>query len=283
MMTAIVSVQFGAAIAKEIIGEVGAVATVFYRVSFAALLVGAIARPSFRGRSRSDWRLIGAFGLVLAGMNVSYYAALEYLPIGVTVTLEFVGPLTVAIALSRRRIDVFWAVLAGAGLVLLSPLTGVDLDPVGVLLALVAGACWGAYILLSHRTGERFDGLSGLVLALVVSSALTAAPAVATAGTGLFDLRVVGIAITVAVLSSAIPYGAEMEALRTLPPSSFGMLMSLEPAVAALAGAVVLGERLGAPEMGAIALVLMANAGAVASGRSASGDPAPAAIEEVVP
>lgn len=263
VMVSIVSVQFGAAIAKEVIEIAGAVGTVFYRVAFAAIVVGAIARPALRGRSRADWGYIVAFGAVLAGMNVCYYAALEYLPIGVTVTLEFTGPLAVAILGSRRRVDVFWALLAAVGLVLLSPISGVDLDPVGVALALGAGAFWAGYILLSSRVGERASGLSGLALALGVSAALTAVPAVATAGSALLEPKVIGIGLVVALMASAIPYGCELEALRTLSTASFGMLMSLEPAFAALAGAIVLSERLGAPELLAIGFVLLANAGAV--------------------
>jgi len=267
VMVSIVSVQFGAAIAKEIIGIAGPIGTVFYRVAFAAVILCAISRPAFRGRSRSDWAAIGAFGVVLAGMNVCYYAALQHLPIGVTVTLEFTGPLAVAILGTRRRVDIFWALLAAVGLVLLSPITGVDLDVVGVILALTAGAFWAGYILLSGQVGQRVSGLSGLALALIVSAAVTAVPAVATAGTALLEPKVLGIGVVVAVMASAIPYGCELEALRTLSASSFGMLMSLEPAFAALAGAMVLSEHLGAPELLAIGFVLVANAGAVVTRR----------------
>jgi inner membrane transporter RhtA len=263
VMISIVSVQFGAAIAKEIIPIAGPIGTVFYRVAFAAILLCAVTRPRLSGRSRHDWAYVVAFGLGLAGMNVCYYAALQYMPIGVTVTIEFTGPLAVAILGSRRRVDVFWALLAAAGLVLLSPISGVDLDPRGVILALSAGAFWAGYILLSSRVGERFEGLGGLALALVVSAAITFVPAVVTGGSTLLQGKVIGIGLIVALMSSAIPYACELEALRTLSPSSFGMLMSLEPAFAALAGAVVVGERLGPPELVAIALVLVANAGAV--------------------
>lgn len=262
-MISIVSVQFGAAIAKEIIVIAGPSGTVLYRVGFAALLMCVVLRPSVRGRSRSDWTHIAAFGVVLAGMNVSYYASLQYLPIGVSVTIEFTGPLAVAILGSRRRVDVFWALLAALGLVLLSPISGVELDPLGVVLALIAGAFWAAYILLSSRVGDRASGLEGLALALVMSTLVTAVPAVVSAGATLLEPRVIGIGLVVALMASALPYGCEMEALRSLSTANFGMLMSLEPAFAALAGAVVLAERLGAPELIAIALVLAANAGAV--------------------
>lgn len=281
VMVSIVSVQFGAAIAKEIIDIAGPIGTVFYRVLFAAIVLCAVTRPAFRGRSRSDWTHIVVFGVALAGMNVCYYAALQHLPLGVTVTIEFIGPLSVAILGTRRRIDIAWALLAGAGLVLLSPIAGVELKVVGVLLAVTAGAFWAGYILISARVGERFDGLSGLALALVVSSAITAIPAVATAGTTLLEGRVIVIGLVVALLSSAIPYGFELEALRSLKPSSFAMLMSLEPVVAAMAGAVVLSEHLGAPELIAIGFVLVANVGAVATRRQ--GQPLIDEIGSVVP
>lgn len=268
VLVSIVSVQFGAAIAKEIIPIAGPVGTVFYRVLFAAVLLWAMARPDVRSLGRDDWRAVVLFGAVLAGMNICYYAALQHLPIGVTVTLEFTGPLAVAVLGSRRRIDACWALLAAGGLVLLSPIAGVDLDAWGVALALAAGAFWAAYILLSARVGARLSGLSGLALALVASSAITAVPAVVTAGTALLEPKVLGIGVVVALMASAIPYGCELEALRSLTPASFGMLMSLEPAFAALAGFVVLSERLGAPEFGAIGLVLVANVGAVLSNRS---------------
>jgi len=271
VMVSIVSVQFGAAIAKEIIGIAGPIGTVFYRVAFAAIVMCAVLRPKVRGLTSDHWKHVAAFGVVLAGMNVCYYAALQHLPIGVTVTIEFTGPLAVAILGTRRRIDIFWALLAAVGLVLLSPISGVRLDIVGVILALCAGAFWATYILLSSRVGERVPGLSGLALALVVSAAVTAIPAVVTAGTTLLQPKVIGIGLLVAMMSSAIPYGCEMEALRSLAPSSFGMLMSLEPAFAALAGAIVLSEHLGAPELLAIGFVLAANAGAVVTRRS-SGD-----------
>lgn len=270
VMISIVLVQFGATIAKEIIEIAGPIGTVFYRVGFAALLMCGVLRPSLRGRTRSDWWHIAAFGVALAGMNVSYYAALQYLPIGVTVTLEFTGPLAVAILGSRRRIDIVWALLAALGLVLLSPISGVELDPLGVVLALTAGAFWAAYILLSSRVGDRASGLDGLALALVVSAMVTAVPAVVTAGETLLEPKVIGIGFIVAIMASALPYGFEMEALRSLSTASFGMMMSLEPAFAALAGAVVLSERLGSPELIAIALVLVANAGAVITRPSSS-------------
>lgn len=273
VLVSIVSVQFGAAIAKDIIEIAGAVGTVFYRVAFAAVILCLIVRPSFRGRSRSDWIVITAFGLMLAGMNVSYYAALEHLPIGVTVTIEFVGPLSVAVLGTRRRVDIFWALLAAVGLLLLSPITGVELKLVGVILALTAGAFWAGYILTSSKVGERLAGLEGLALALIVSSVVTVVPAVLTARSHLLEPKVIGIGFLVAIMSSAIPYGCELEALRSLTPSGFGMLMSLEPAFAALAGAIVLSEHLGTPELLAIAFVLVANAGAVLTRRSSGRTP----------
>ena len=263
VVASMVSLQFGAAIAKTLIADIGAVGTVLLRIGIAAIGLCLVARPSIRGLGRADRLLIVAFGLSLAGMNTAYYAAIERLPLGVAVTIEFVGPLGVAIFGGLRRLDVAWALLAGVGLLLLSPIFSAHLDPVGVLFALLAGGCWAAYILLGSRVGATIPGISGLALALVVAAAVLVIPAVATAGTALLRPEVLGLGAVVAVLSSAIPYVFELEAMRALTPSSFGMLMSLEPAIAASIGAMALGERLGAAELVAIACVLVANVGAV--------------------
>ena len=170
MLVAVSSVQFGAALAKTIFDEAGPAGTVFLRVLFAAIVLMAIWRPALRGRTRADWRLIALFGLTLGGMNLAYYEALERIPLAITVTIEFVGPLGVAIAGSRRPLDLAWVVLAAGGIVLLSDFGSADLDPVGVALALVAGCFWAAYILLSVRVGNAFPGATGLALAMVAAS-----------------------------------------------------------------------------------------------------------------
>jgi inner membrane transporter RhtA len=260
------SVQFGAALAKTLFDEAGAGGTVLVRVAFAAVLLMAIWRPRLSGHSPRDLWLAAAFGLTLAGMNLSFYASLERIPLGVSVTFEFVGPLGVAVAGSRKPIDLLWVALAAAGILLLSDFGEfTDLDPAGVGLALLAGAFWACYILLSARTGRAFPGGAGLALAMVVASVLLVPVGVADGGSALLEPEVLSLGVAVAILSSAIPYSLELEALRRLPERVFGVLMSLDPAVAALAGYVVLGEGLGVGEALAIGFVVVASAGAARS------------------
>lgn len=260
VLVAIVVVQFGAAIAKGAVREIGPFGVVFWRVTIAAVLIAAVSRPRWRGRGADEWRTIVFFGIALAGMNVAYYASLQRLPIGVAVTIEFAGPLGVAVfGRWRSPIHVAAAGVAAVGVVLLSPLGGGSIDPLGALLALTAGACWAAYIVLSARVGTTFAGASGLALALGVASLLTVIPAAATSGQAMFAPKWIATGAAVAVLSSALPYALELEALRWIHPSTFGLLMSLEPASGALAGGIVLGERLGGREWAAIGIVFVAN------------------------
>ena len=198
-------------------------------------------------------------------MNYAFYEALDRLPLGVAVTLEFVGPLGVAVSGSRRALDLLWVALAAAGILLLADGGGGDTDALGVVLALTAGAFWAAYILIAARVGQALPGGAGLTLAMVIASAMLIPVGVADAGGALFEPEVLAIGAGVAMLSSAIPYSLELEALRRLPAHVFGVLMSLEPAMAALAGLVVLGEVLGAREIVAIGLVVAASAGAARS------------------
>jgi inner membrane transporter RhtA len=262
VLVAVSSVQFGAALAKTIFDEAGPAGTVFLRVLFAAIVLMAVWRPALRGRTRAEWRLIALFGLSLAAMNLAYYEALERIPLAITVTIEFVGPLGVAIAGSRRPLDLAWVLLAAGGILLLSDFGSADLDALGVALALVAGCFWAAYILLSVRVGHVFPGASGLALAMVAASAMLAPVGVADAGSALLAPEVLAAAAAVAMLSSAIPYTLEMEALRRMPAGVFGVMMSIEPAVAALAGFIVLDEGLATRELVAILLVVAASAGA---------------------
>jgi inner membrane transporter RhtA len=231
-------------------------------VLFAALVLVAVWRPAVAGRSPGEWRLIAVFGLTLAGMNLAFYESLERIPLGIATTFEFVGPLGVAIAGSRRPVDVAWVVLAGTGIVLLSDFGGADLDRLGVALALLAGGFWAAYILLSARVGSVFPGASGLALAMVAGAVILAPVGIADAGGDLLVPGVLAVAVAVAILSSAIPYTLEMEALRRMPAGVFGVMMSIEPAVAALAGFIVLDEGLATRELVAILLVVAASAGA---------------------
>ena len=262
VLVGVSSVQFGAALAKSLFDEVGAGGTVFLRVLFAALVLVAVWRPVVAGRSAAEWRLIGVFGLTLAGMNLAFYESLDRIPLGIAVTLEFVGPLGVAIAGSRRPLDLAWVALAAAGILLLSDFGGADLDGLGVGLALLAGGFWAAYILLAVRVGSVFPGGSGLALAMVAGAVMLVPVGLADAGDDLLVPGVLAVAAAVAILSSAIPYSLEMEALRRMPARVFGVMMSIEPAVAALAGFIVLDEGLATRELVAILLVVAASAGA---------------------
>jgi inner membrane transporter RhtA len=259
---AVASVQFGAALAKSIFDEAGPGGTVFLRVASAAVLLALIWRPRLTGLSRAELWLAVLFGLSLAGMNGAFYAALDRIPLGIAVTFEFVGPLGVAVFGSRRPLDLAWVVLAAAGILLLSDFGNASLDGLGVALALTAGGFWAAYILLNARVGQVFPGGDGLAIAMIVATIPLAPIGIADGGSNLLVPWIIAVGVGVGILSSAIPYTLELEALRRLPAGVFGVLMSLEPAMAALAGFIVLGEDLAARELVAISLVVCASAGA---------------------
>jgi inner membrane transporter RhtA len=260
---AVSSVQLGAALAKSIFDEVGAGGAVFLRVLFAAVVLALLWRPRISGLSRSELWLAFLFGLSLAGMNFSIYTAIDRIPLGVAVTFEFIGPLGVAVFGSRRPLDLAWVVLAAAGILLLSDFGGGSLDGVGVAFALIAGGFWAAYILLSARVGQVFPGGDGLALAMLVAVVPLAPFGIAQGGSDLLVPWILGVGFAAGMLSSALPYTLELEALRRMPTHVFGVLMSLEPAVAALAGFVILGQDLVAREVAAILLVVVASAGAM--------------------
>ncbi len=259
---AALSVQFGAALAATLFDDLGPAGTSAMRVVLAAAMLVAVWRPRVRGVAAADLRLAGALGLSLGVMNYAFYEALDRVPLGVAVTIEFAGPLAVAFALSHRRLDLVWVVLAATGIVLLADPGGGSISAVGLALVLCAAAAWAAYILLAARAGQRFSGGRGLALAMVVAALVPLGPGIAEAGTDLLDPGLLALGAAVALLSSVIPYSLETEALRRMPRHTFGVLMSLEPALAALAGLVVLDQRLGARELVAIALVIVASTGA---------------------
>ncbi|MGH2987384.1 MAG: EamA family transporter, partial [Solirubrobacterales bacterium] len=261
VLGAIVSVQVGAAVATTLFDDVGPTGTVLLRLAFAAVVLMAIWRPAVRDLRGARAREVVLFGVALAGMNTSFYLALDRIPLGIAVTLEFVGPLGVAFAASRHRLDLVWAALAAAGILLLSPAPGGDLDALGSALALLAGAFWAAYIVLSARVGRSFAGGQGLALAMALATALLLGPGIADGGEELLEPGLLAAGFAVAMLSSAIPYSLELEALRRLAQGTFGVLMSLEPAVAAAVGFLILDQGLVARETVAIALVVIASAG----------------------
>lgn len=267
VVTAIVSVQGGSALATTLFDEAGPAATVFLRTLSAAIILAAFWRPQMRGLSREAWRTAIAFGVTLAGMNLCFYESLDRLPLGIAVTFEFVGPLGVAILGSRRALDLIWAGLAALGIVLLTGGLGggESVDSFGVALALAAGVFWGLYILISARAGKLFPGAAGLAIAMAISTVLVAPFGIAGGGGEIFSPVVVATGIGVGLLSSALPYSLELEALRALPESVFGVLMSLEPGVAALIGFIALGQGLSLTQTMAIILVVIASAGALRS------------------
>jgi inner membrane transporter RhtA len=266
VVASIVSVQCGAALATTLFDSAGTGGAVFLRALFAALALALLARGALRavrGRPIGDAVL---FGLVVAALTFSFYQAIDRLPLGIVVTIQFTGPLGVALLSSRRRRDLVWVAMAAAGILLLSGgLEGGDLDPVGVAFAFLAGALWAAYILLSERVGANHPGLSGAVVAAMATTLVLAPIGIADAGAELLQPEVLAVGLLVGVLSSAVPFAFELEALRHLPRGTFGVLMSLEPAAAAAIGFLALGQDLGPTEIVAIALVVAASAGALHS------------------
>jgi inner membrane transporter RhtA len=257
------SVQFGAAIAVMLMPRAGALGVVTLRLVLAALVLLVVCRPKLRGHSRADWSTVVAFGAVMAAMNVLFYQAVDRIPLGVAVTLEVLGPLALSVIVSRRLVNLVWAGLALAGVVLLSG-GGFDrLDPVGALFALSAGAMWAAYIVFSARTGRRFPQAEGLALAMGVGAVLSLPLGIAESGSKLIVPSTLGLGLAVALMSSVLPYTLELLALRRLPAPTFAVLMSLEPAIAATAGFLVLHQALSVLDALAIALVIAASMGAV--------------------
>ena len=257
---AVVSVQFGSAIATTLFDQVGPAGAVLYRLLFAAILLLAIWRPVLMEAGREGVVLVIAFGVTLAGMNLSFYESLDRIDLGIAVTFEFVGPLLVGLLGSRRALDLIWVACAAIGVLLLTRPSG-SANAAGIGFALLAGGFWATYILLSARVGQAFSGGRGLALAMGVAAALMVVPGTAAAGGDLLDPGAAAVGAAAAVLSSVIPYSLELEALRRIAVGTFGVLMSLEPAVAALIGFVALDQGLAAIEVLGIALVVVASAG----------------------
>jgi threonine/homoserine efflux transporter RhtA len=289
VMAGIVSVQLGAGLAGRLFSELGPAGVTGLRLWWSGLIVAiAGGRATIRAlrtvAANHAWRDLAVaitFGLVLGVMNFSIYQSFARIPLGVAVTIEFLGPLAVAVASSRRPLDAAWVVLAAGGVLLLTqggaglaasaghgagPLLGLSTEATGVLFGLIAAAGWAAYILLSRATGRRFSGSSGLVIAMVVAAVLVTGPAVAAAGPALFHPAAIAAGLAIGLLSSVIPYRLELEALRRVPARIFGIWMSLEPAVAALVGLALLGEALLTRQWLGIALVVVACAGAARAG-----------------
>lgn len=269
----IFSVQAGAAVAKHLFDDVSPTAMVWLRLVTSAVILGVLIRPRLRGRSRADWLTALGFGVSLMGMNWAIYQSFARIPLGIAVTIEFLGPLGIAIIGSRKLTDLIWVALAGAGVFLLGS-QSTELNLAGVLFALIAAFFWACYILLSAQTGRRWSGLSGLSVASIVGAVVLAGPAIASAGDTLLQPRIIALGLAVGVMSSVLPYSLELIALRHIPPRVFGILMSLEPAAAALAGFLLLRESLTVTEMLAMACVIVASGGATRSAQKPTVEPA---------
>lgn len=268
-VSSIVAVQSGSALATGLFDSIGPAGAVFLRALFGALALLAVA-PGAMSRLR-EWphRDVVALGAAVAGVNLLFYAALDRLPLGITVTLEFVGPLGVAVIGSHRRRDLLWIVMAAAGIVLLSNGTGGShIDPLGVALALGAGIGWGLYIVQSARVGAAEPGVGAAAVSAVISTLIVAPFGIAQGSSALLHPANLAVGAAVGLLATTVPYVFEMEALRRLPRATFGVLMSLEPAVAALIGFLALSQGLSATEVAAIALVVIASAGALREARA---------------
>ena len=274
LVFAMVSIQSGATLAKSMFPLVGAQGTTTLRLFFASLIMLAVLRPWRARLNASAWRSIIIYGIALGGMNLLFYMAVRSIPLGVAVALEFTGPLAVALFASRRMIDYVWIVLAVAGLFMLIPLGAGQgsVDLFGAACALGAGACWALYILFGQRAGAE-HGVQSAALGVVVATLFVAPIGIAHAGAALLDLSLVPVALAVAILSTALPYSLEMIALTRMPARTFGILMSVEPVVAALAGLVFLGEVLSDLQWIAIGAIIIASIGATLTTRTPSAPP----------
>lgn len=278
VLAGIVSVQFGGALAATLVPLIGSGGSVVLRLLFASALLLVFVRPRWRGHSRRAWLTVIAFGVALGLMNFTFYSSLAHLPIGVAVTIEFIGPLSLAAALSRRWLDAVAVAAAAAGVVLISEALSTpfaDLEKTGIALALLAGAFWAAYIVLAGRTGGEFPKLEGLALAMVVATVVTLPLGITSAPSWSPDILLKAFGI--AVLSSVLPYSLELLALRRLSAKVFGILLSLEPAFAALAGLLVLGQVLSPTQLVGMALVVAASTLVLGLGARQRPDPAEAA------
>ena len=277
VLISIASVQTGSAVARTVFDETGAMGITLMRLGFSSAVLVAVLRPRPWQWSRDAKLATLLFGLTMAGMNIVFYLALRTVPLGVCVTVEFLGPLTVALVQTRRWRDVFWVSIATAGVALLGLRGGGDVPVGGLLLALVTGVFWGLYILANARVGQVIPGAEGLAIALVIA-ALIALPFGAPGVWRVLDQpEVLLIGAVVAVLSSIVPYGCELAALRRMPTRVFGVLMSLEPAAAAVAGLVVLSQALDGREVAALVLVSVASVGITLGQRD--DQPAPQPLE----
>ncbi len=275
-LAAMVSIQGGAALAKGLFAVAGPLGTTGLRVTLAAVLLSLVSVPALRGLRAAQWRALLPYGVVLGVMNLCYYVALSHLPLALAVTLEFVGPLGVAVLSSRRALDVLWVLLAAAGIALITPWqAGSDVSLLGVAFALAAGVCWGLYIVLGQRASKAVQGRAAVAGGMLFAAVVALPFGLFAGGAALLNPAALGVGLLVALLSSALPYSLEMAALRALPARTFGVLMSVEPAFAALIGLIFLHEQLSTWQWLAIACVITASAGSTLGARNT---PAPVEV-----
>jgi inner membrane transporter RhtA len=276
LLVSMLSIQAGASLAKTLFPHIGATGATALRLGFGTALLWIAFRPWKMDWRALPWKMLIGYGLSLGVMNSLFYIALQTVPLGLAVALEFTGPLTLALLGSRRWLDLLWALLAIGGLALLVPWPGADaaLDPLGMACALGAGACWALYIVFGQKAGAE-HGAQTVALGSTIACVVAVPWGVAHAGAALLSPALLPAALGVAVLSMALPYSLEMMALTRLPTRTFGMLMSLEPAVAALCGQALLHERLDALQWLAIAAVIVASAGATLGSRAPAVAPCP--------
>jgi inner membrane transporter RhtA len=267
VLASITSVQFGSAVATTLFDDLGAAGVTLLRLAVAAVVIAVFARPRLRDWTGAAWRAAAVLGVLMAGMNLIFYLALRTVPLGIAVTVEFLGPLLLALAQTRRVLDLLWALLAGAGVVLLGTAGGGSAPLGGLLLAFLAGLCWAGYIVFSAKLGGLVPGTGGLAVSLAVAALLVLPFGAPGAGAVLSRPTLLIGATAVALLSSVFSYGLEINALRRIPTRVFGILMSLEPAAAAIAGLLILGQRLDAVEVVALLLVTLASAGVTVGGQ----------------
>ncbi|MEW5989836.1 MAG: EamA family transporter [Chloroflexota bacterium] len=272
LLISIVSIQLGAAVAVDLFPVLGPVATAFLRLAFSAALLLAATRPTIGPGVRRHVGALLLYGAILGVMNLSFYGSISRIPLGIAVAIEFVGPLGLAVVTSRRPRDFAWIALAVLGIVLLTPQIGSELDPLGVVLAGAAGLCWAGFAVMSQRIGKAMPGNSGLAIAMLVAAVVVLPVELAVGGLAGLTPGLLAAAIAVAVLSTALPWSLEFEALKRMTARSYGILVTLEPAVAAAVGAILLGQAVGVQGLLAIVCVTAAALGVTVSDRRDSGD-----------
>ncbi|WP_343623938.1 DMT family transporter [Flavobacterium lindanitolerans] len=267
VLLAIISVQSGAAIAKTLFPSIGAAGTASLRIGISALILMAVYRPKLTKLTKEQWKFVIPYGLCLGAMNLVFYFAIERIPIGLAVTLEFIGPLMVAVLGSKRVVDFLWVLLAAAGIVLIAPWTTNGVDILGAALATLAGAFWAAYIVLGGKISQKMDGNEAVATGMLLAACLVVPFGIFGGGLEGLTPKFLGMGIALALLSSAIPFTLEMKALGRLPARTFSILMSLEPAAAAICAFIFLQEYLSFNEILAVVFVVAASAGSTITSR----------------